>query len=342
MLGVALRSVMFPFLVGAADQSGRMRAMSTAMAPLQAGYREAVRDQDKVKMSQFQMEIRAVKNEHGVNFKKAFYPLLIQIPFGFGAWRTLSNSAALPVPGFVTESWLWTSDLSFSDPYFIMPALSSLAIYITLRMNKNARAGSAAATGPDLMAILGKAMPLLSFVFVSFQPGAVQLYFVSSAATGLVTAWLLQNGIVRSYLKLPLLPNQQPASNEPVNRSTEPGAAPFMRTRSSWQGKSQSQVLEAQARVIEEEEAKAAQENRSGIDKVVDSAKGQWLDIKKHGSGFMETFTGKVEERREAETKRQREKYEARVRASLEEQRAARNRDLGIEETKREGGRRRH
>lgn len=338
---------MFPFLVGSAEQTGRMREMSKEMGPLQAEYREAVRNQDNMKMSQLQLQMRAVKKDHGVNLARAFYPLLIQLPFGFGAWRLLRNSATLPVPGFVTESWLWTSDLSFSDPYYIMPCLSSLMIYITLRMNIRAREGGASVGGPDLMAILAKAMPALSCAFVAFQPGAVQLYFVSSSAAGLATAWLLQNAAVRRYLGIPVLPKDQPTPNSLASTSTDPTMpsapqpAPFMRTKSSNQGRSQAQILEAQARVLEEQEAKAAQENRSGVDKAVDAVKGQWSDIKKHGQGFMESVTGGVEEHKKAQTRKKREEYEAHVRDRLEEQREARNRELGVEETKREDGVRR-
>ena len=349
ILGFALRSTMFPFLIGSAGQAVRMKAMSADMAPLQAQYREAVRAQDSMKMSQLQLQMRTVKDEHGVNLKKAFYPLLIQLPFGFGAWRLLRNSATLPVPGFVTESWLWTSDLTFSDPYYVMPLLSSVMIYTTLKMNQRAREGAGAVGGPDFMALLGKAMPVLSFCFVSFQPGAVQLYFVSSATAGLLTSWLLQNAVVRTFLKLPVLPKDQPLPSASTSTlaSTESSATPkpevasFMRTRSSNQGKSQFQILNERAQALADEEAKAARENKSGIDKAVDSVKGQWSDIRKHGRGFVEGITGGVEEQVAAAKQKQREEYEERVRAGLEEQREARNRELGVEETKREGGGRR-
>lgn len=348
LLGIALRSTMFPFLIGSAEQSGRMRKMATEMKPVQDAYREAARNQDRMKMSQLQLEMRAIKKTHGVDLKKAFYPLLIQLPFGFGAWRLLRNCATLPVPGFITESWLWTSDLTFSDPYFIMPAISSVMIYVTLKMNANASQGSASVGGPDAMAILRKAMPVLSFAFVSFQPGAVQLYFVSSAATGLATAWILQNAAVRRYLKLPILAKDEPLPNAPASSSngadaplTSAAAAAFMRTKSSSGGKSRAQILEEQARALEEQEAKAAQENRSGIDKAVDSVKGQWTDIKKHGRSFVESVSGSMDEQTAARKRKQREEYDARVRAGLEEEREAKNRELGIKETKRERGMRR-
>jgi len=348
LLGIALRSTMFPFLVGSADQSGRMREMAKEMKPTQDAYKQAARTQDRTRMQQLQLEMRAIKNRHGVQLTKAFYPLLIQVPFGFGAWRLLRNCATLPVPGFITESWLWTSDLTFSDPYFIMPALSSLMIYTTLRMNASANQGTATVGGPDAMAILRKIMPVLSFAFVSFQPGAVQLYFVSSAATGLGTAWLLQNRAVRGYLKLPVLEKHKPLPGDPASTSTGASApsalaasTEFMRTKSFGQGKSRAQVLEEQARAVEEQEAKAAQENRSGVDKAVDSVKGQWTDIKKHGSSIFKSVAGTMEEQVATKKRKQREEYDARVRAELEEQREARNRELGIQETKREGGMRR-
>lgn len=45
-----------------------------------------------------------------------------QIPFTFGLFRIVSGMANVPVPALENAGFLWFTDLSSTDPYFILPA----------------------------------------------------------------------------------------------------------------------------------------------------------------------------------------------------------------------------
>jgi YidC/Oxa1 family membrane protein insertase len=45
-----------------------------------------------------------------------------QIPFTFGLFRIVSGMTNIPVPAMETAGYLWFTDLTATDPYFILPA----------------------------------------------------------------------------------------------------------------------------------------------------------------------------------------------------------------------------
>lgn len=45
-----------------------------------------------------------------------------QIPFTFGLFRIVSGMTNVPVPALENAGYLWFSDLTATDPYFILPA----------------------------------------------------------------------------------------------------------------------------------------------------------------------------------------------------------------------------
>ncbi|KAK5101189.1 hypothetical protein LTS08_004795 [Lithohypha guttulata] len=342
-LGFTLRATMLPFLIQSADMSAKMREVSAVTEPIKAKYKLAAMQRDQMKMQQYMMEQRAIYSDAGIKFSKLIYPLAIQLMFGFGAWRTLRNCATLPVPGFVTESWLWLNDLTFSDPYFILPAVSSGLIFITMRTNTkvNMPSGSSAAAAgglanPHMMNIMSYFLPCLSFVFMVWQPGAVQAYFVASSACGLATAKLLASNPFRRLVGIPPVGGHTPQSAHPGPNvdgpagatSSKPQPNPFLRER--------SRVIETTGRTVPTEQPTPSQPaepqpNISAIDKGVDSIKKRWDEIKS-SSQKMTLFGSTPEQRAKENQKAANERALARRKAELEALRRESNRELGVEE----------
>lgn len=83
------------------------------------------------------------------------------------------------------------------------------------------------------MVVLSYFLPVVSFVFIAFQPGTVQLYFFTSSILAFTQARLLTNNSFRSFLGLQpviLQPNKSPSpdnANDPTTRIiTGPTAGP--------------------------------------------------------------------------------------------------------------------
>lgn len=345
VLGLVMRAMVFPFMVESAKEAQKMRDMKGVQEPIKEEYLAAKAAQDKMKMALAAQRMMALRKEFGSNPFKALLPPLVQIPFGFGCWRLLRNAAELPVPGFVTESWLWTSDLTFSDPYFIAPVVSATLTYLTISTNSRVNANS---DTQQLQVWLKRILPVLTCGFVSFQPGAVQLYFVASSAMGLLTAYALQQVGIRRYLDMPPL---QPAAPRPVPRpspkkgaAAAPAATPnpeINTTPGGMQTLSMTQrhtMAEAERLAARKAEANEAQRTRdiSKIDEYVNAAKGAGSRATtglKDGWSSAFGMKDKITQEAGSKAERMREQraadYEARVRATLDEKRRLRNEKIG-------------
>ena len=61
---------------------------------------------------------------------------VLQGVFGFGAFRCLRGMTTLPVPGLSTEGWAWFTDLTVSDPYYILPMATGGIMYVIIKVRQ--------------------------------------------------------------------------------------------------------------------------------------------------------------------------------------------------------------
>ena len=136
IVSVALlsRLVVFALATRAADQGPKMKAFNTTIEPLKKKALDAQRSGDQQALAQAQGEIRLIKKEAGVSFTAMFAPILVQVPLQFGAFRLLRNMCEIPVPALETEHWLWSTDLTLSDPYVILPVFSAAVLYYNVKV----------------------------------------------------------------------------------------------------------------------------------------------------------------------------------------------------------------
>ena len=65
-----------------------------------------------------------LKQEYGVKMTNMLWTFC-QIPFTFGLFRILNGMVHVPVPSMQTGGFLWFTDLTLRDPYFILPAAAT-------------------------------------------------------------------------------------------------------------------------------------------------------------------------------------------------------------------------
>ncbi len=147
-------------------------------------------------------------------------------------------------------------------------------------------------------------LPLTSFGFIYFQPGAVQLFFCTGSILSLVQSVLIRNAQLRRWMGLlPMTPNVTPAAG-----AIMPGG---LRTYN---------VVGAE---------QEAPRNASIIDRFVDSAKERKEAAMGGLKGAKETVFGRAEDRKEKMRKdsmlKKAEAYEASRRRETEWERESRN-----------------
>lgn len=121
---------------------------------------------DKQKLTQATMEL--YKKEK-VNPMSGCLPILIQIPVFIGLYWVLVESVQLRQAPFI----LWIHDLSTHDPYYILPLLMGLSMFIQQRLNP---------PPPDpTQAKVMMFMPVIfTFMFANFPAGLMLYWFVNN------------------------------------------------------------------------------------------------------------------------------------------------------------------
>ncbi|OGM40539.1 mitochondrial export translocase Oxa1 [Aspergillus bombycis] len=182
-----------------ADVSTKIHNLKDVVAPLRAKMAQAANEKRHADMMQTRAELQQLHSDHGVKFYKTMIPF-IQLPLGFGCYRVVKGMTSLPVPGLAVESVGWIKDLTVADPYFLLPAATAFAMYLSFK--KGGENGmNQMANSPVGRAVL-YGMPALSFAFMSFFPSALQLYFLSTGLFALGQAYMLSSNSFRQFANI--------------------------------------------------------------------------------------------------------------------------------------------
>ncbi len=120
---------------------------------------------DRQKFAQEQM---ALMKREGVNPFAGCLPMLIQIPIWMGLYGAILGSVEL----YREPLGLWVPDLSSSDPYFVMPILLGILMFVQTLLTPQ--------SGMEEMQakIMKYGMPIMFTVFMLFLPSGLVLYIL--------------------------------------------------------------------------------------------------------------------------------------------------------------------
>jgi YidC/Oxa1 family membrane protein insertase len=145
--------------------SAKMKAIAPRMEEIKRRYPE-----DRQKQAQAQMELFAKEK---VNPIAGCLPILLQIPVFFGLYWVLVESVELRQAPFL----FWIKDLTAADPYFVLPVLNALVMFLTSKLTPM--------TGMDpIQQKMFTYMPLFFGVMMAFFPAGLVLYWT---VNGLLT-----------------------------------------------------------------------------------------------------------------------------------------------------------
>jgi YidC/Oxa1 family membrane protein insertase len=150
----------------------KMQRIQPQIKSIQEKYKKyTLRDPRKAAMNE---EVAALYKKEGVNPAGGCLPLLIQFPFFIAYYRMLGVALDLR-----HAHWLWVTDLSARDPYFVLPILMVVSMFATQRMTPQ--------TGmdPAQQKMMMWMMPLMmGFLFFNFAAG-LNLYYAEANLIGI-------------------------------------------------------------------------------------------------------------------------------------------------------------
>jgi YidC/Oxa1 family membrane protein insertase len=151
----------------------KMQRVAPQIKSIQEKYKKySLRDPRKAAMNE---EVAALYKKEGVNPAGGCLPMLIQLPFLYAYYRMLAVAIDLR-----HAHWLWITDLSARDPYFLLPILMVISMFLMQRMTPQA------GMDPSQQKMMNWMMPLfMGFIFFNLQAG-LNLYYAETNVISIV------------------------------------------------------------------------------------------------------------------------------------------------------------
>jgi YidC/Oxa1 family membrane protein insertase len=131
--GILVRIALFKFTLSATNISAKLAQLRPTTDPLRTRLYQLAREGNQLEMLKVRAQLSDINQKHDIKVWKSFVPLL-QIPLGYGCFRVVRGMAALPVPAVAREHALWLNDLTIADPWFILPAVQSIFLYLSMKV----------------------------------------------------------------------------------------------------------------------------------------------------------------------------------------------------------------
>lgn len=175
VLTILIKLAFFPLSAASYRSMAKMRKVGPRMQKLKEQYGD-----DKMGFQRAMMEM--YKREK-INPLGGCMPILVQIPVFIALYWVLLASVEMR-----NAPWLgWVTDLAAPDPFYILPVLMAVTMFIQTRLNP---------TPPDpVQAKIMMVMPLVFSVMFIFFPAGLVLYWVVNNILSIAQQWVITRQI---------------------------------------------------------------------------------------------------------------------------------------------------
>jgi len=162
IFGILVRLLLWPLNQRAMESSIRMQAVAPLLKQVQERY--------KNEPERLQREMMKLYKEHNVNPFGGCLPMLLPMPVLFALFFVFANTIE-----FRGVAFLWLPDLSRPDPYYIIPILMGLSMFV---LSKVGQIGMP--PNPQTKMMLYFMPAFLTLLFLNFASGLNLYYAVSN------------------------------------------------------------------------------------------------------------------------------------------------------------------
>ena len=155
----------------------QMRKLTPRLQQLKERYGD-----DRQKMGQAQMDLF---RKEKINPLGGCLPILVQIPVFIALYWVLLESVELRQAPWI----LWINDMSTADPYFVLPLLMGVSMFIQQKLNP--------APIDPIQAKVMMALPFVFTIFFAFFPAGLVLYWVVNNVLSIAQQWYITRKIVQ-------------------------------------------------------------------------------------------------------------------------------------------------
>lgn len=174
LLTIFVKIVLYPLTRASYISMAKMKVLAPKVELIKSKYKDN-------KLG-FQKELMDLYKREKVNPIGGCLPMLLQIPVFIGLYWALLSSVELRQAQF-----LWIKDLSNSDPYFILPVILAITMFLQTYLNPPV-------TDP-LQAKMMRIMPIMFSVMFFFFPAGLVLYWLINNVLSMAQQWYINNHI---------------------------------------------------------------------------------------------------------------------------------------------------
>jgi YidC/Oxa1 family membrane protein insertase len=178
IMTVLIRLVFFPLNQKAGKSMAHMKAVAPRMKQIQERYAD-----DKAKQNQAMMELYRTEK---INPLGGCLPMVVQIPVFIALYYVLIAAIELR-----HTPWMgWIQDLSAPDPYYILPLIMAISMFIQSKLNPP--------PADPMQAKMMLFMPMLFSIMFFFFPSGLVLYYTVQNILGILQQWWINKTVNQS------------------------------------------------------------------------------------------------------------------------------------------------
>jgi YidC/Oxa1 family membrane protein insertase len=177
ILTIIIKLIFYPLNAKAGRSMAQMKVLAPKMEKLKQLYGD-----DRQKLNQAMMELYKTEK---INPLGGCLPIIVQIPVFIALYWVLLASIELR-----HAPWLgWIQDLSAPDPYFILPVIYAISMFVQTKLNPQ--------PADPVQARVMLFMPIMFSVFFLFFPAGLVLYWVVQNLLSILQQWHINRTLER-------------------------------------------------------------------------------------------------------------------------------------------------
>ena len=180
VLTLVINMALFPLRISSYKTTMKMQRVGPEIKAIQERYKKyKLNDPRKAEMNK---EVMAVYSREGINPAGGCFQMFLQMPIWFG----LNNALRFAIEMRHARWFAWITDLSARDPYYVLPVMMGLSMYLVSKMTPMT------STDPQQQMMM-KIMPITMAGIFMISPisSGLAVYILTSSIVGIGQQWYL-------------------------------------------------------------------------------------------------------------------------------------------------------
>ncbi|XP_044577437.1 mitochondrial inner membrane protein OXA1L isoform X1 [Cotesia glomerata] len=210
---VIVRTMLFPLVIISQRNAAHLHNTLPEMQKIQSRITEARINGDQLQVARLTQELMLFMSGNNCNPLKSIIVPLCQAPIFISFFFGMKGMTNLPLESMRHGGLLWFTDLTVTDPYYLLPVLTSVTLAATIRLGID---------GPKLesmgmMKYVVQAIPIIILPFSINFPSAIVWYWTTTNFFSLLQAAILKIPKIREWCKIPKQIQHAPGKVEKKN-----------------------------------------------------------------------------------------------------------------------------